>query len=815
MSEADTRENLVVPKLKDSGWKRTQIEREFPIRKKRYYINGEDYIPIEPPKKFADIVLKVNNVIVGVVEVKEEHHRAEEGFKQAKDYAERLNVPISYATNGHTIIVYDRRTLEEKPVDNFLGPNELYQIYKEWRGLENVNISPLEYLEYINPEYEKRAYQETAVKNVIEAIVKGQRKVLLTMATGTGKTYVSFQIVWKFIKSGYFTRVLFLADRTFLRDQAYEKYKPFKKARSKILGNTYAKNRKIYFSTYQTLYGNDLYKKIPRDFFDLIIIDECHRSRYGDWGAILDHFNTAYHLGMTATPRREDNIDVYDYFGKPVFEYSMGKAIEDGYLVPYKIYRILTNVDKNGLLLDPTMEVVYDDEIQLDKLKKVYYQPQFEREISLPERTKLMCKELKKIYERTGDYSKTIVFCVDIEHAEQVESTLNELMDREDFATEIVSEDKDDLPVFRDGERKFPVVATTVDLLSTGIDIPPLKNIVFMRPVGSTVLFKQIIGRGSRLSKNKGFFRIIDFTNATRLIDGWDVPSGGKGLQIENPEAPFDKQLTGFVVDAYTNDRIENARVKVKVGRFEKLTFTDEKGFFILNELPSNETVKVIITKDGYTMFTRRVETNNEMPLTFELKSQGRKQRKIVIEGIHITLAEKVEIELNGTSISKAEYKKYIKDNVLSAVHSLDELKNIWLNDKKRKDFLKRLAEKNARIEVLKYLDNMNDVDSFDIIAHLVFNAPLLSTNERVKMFFNLHSQEVEKFDDREREIVFSILEKYKRDGIDNLTPDVLNNADMREKNALKVLKNILGLQGIRPFFETLKSALYGNYFSA
>jgi len=498
MNEADTRENLVVVKLKEKEWKYDQIEREFPIKKKRYYVNGEDYLAIDPPKKFADIVLKINNVIAGVIEVKAEHRKAEEGLSQARDYAQRLNVPISYATNGQTIIMYDRRTLEEKDIDSFLNPDELYQIYKEWKSLENINVSPLEYPKYIDPEYETRAYEETAVKNVLEAIVKGQKKILLTMATGTGKTYVSFQIVWKLLKSGYFSRVLFLTDRTFLRDQAFNKYKAFKDGRLKLVGDSFKRTKKVYFATYQTLYGNDLYKKIPEDFFDLIVIDECHRSRYGDWGTMLDHFNTAYHLGMTATPRREDNIDVHDYFGNPVFEYSMGKAIEDGYLVPYKIYKITTNIDKSGLKLDSTMEIVYDDEVQPDKLRSVYYSPQFEREITLPERTEFMCNELKKIMKKTNDYSKTIIFCVDIEHAEQVTTSLNRLMNQEYFATKIVSEDKDDLPTFRDGERKFPVIATTVDLLSTGIDIPPLKNIVFMRPIGSTVLFKQIARWGQK-----------------------------------------------------------------------------------------------------------------------------------------------------------------------------------------------------------------------------------------------------------------------------------------------------------------------------
>jgi len=305
-------------------------------------------------------------------------------MSQARDYAQRLDVPIAFATNGHKILVYDRRIPKTEEIDRFLSPEETYQIYREWKGLENKNLSPLEYPYYISAGRKLRSYQETAVKRVIEAILKNQKRILLTMATGTGKTFTSFQIVWKLLKSNYFSRVLFLTDRVFLREQAYNDYEPFKQARFEIKNKKFNKNRQVYFATYQTLYSDDFYKTIPEDFFDLIIIDECHRSRYGEWGEILEHFDNAYHLGMTATPKREDNIDVYDYFGEPVFEYSMAQAIEDGYLVPYKIYKVLTNIDKEGLKLSGGEEIIYDDEIQTNPeefLKDYYKSEEFEREI--------------------------------------------------------------------------------------------------------------------------------------------------------------------------------------------------------------------------------------------------------------------------------------------------------------------------------------------------------------------------------------------------------------------------------------------------
>ncbi len=807
MNEDDTKENLVVPKLKKAGWKKEQLERQFPIKSKRYYVNGEEYIEVEPKKKFADIVLRVNNIIVGVVEVKSEKKTAEKGVAQAKDYSQRLDVPIAYATNGHKILIYDRRTLGVKEVDSFLTPKELLRIYVEFKGLPD-KLSPLEYPTYLIPDKRLRAYQETAVKNVVEAILKNQRKVLLTMATGTGKTLVSFQIVWKLVQSNFFSRVLFLTDRIFLRDQAYDAYEPFKHARTKIIGNSYKKNRKIYFSTYQTLYKEGLYKKIPRDFFDLIIIDECHRSRYGDWGIILDHFNTAYHLGMTATPRREDNIDVYEYFGEPVFKYSLAQAIEDGYLVPYKIYKIVTNVDKEGLIVEPGMEVTYDDEIDLNAVKPYYQPSEFERTITLPDRTKFMCERFLRILHETDKKAKTIIYCVDMQHAQDVTTFLNQLSNKENLATRIVSEEKDDLTVFRDEERLYPLIATTVDLLSTGIDIPHLRNIVFMKPIASTVLFKQIVGRGSRLSKGKGFFRIIDFTNATRLLDDWDVPGKIK-IDKEVPEKPFDRHLKGYVCDIESNERIEGAKVRVKVGRFSKDAFTDSDGFFELDGLPSNNTVKVIVTADKYKKLLKRVETNKDAIL-FELKPERVKPRKIKISGVDVTVSEEVEIEIHGNYISRAQYKKYVKDNVLKITHNLEELKGIWLDDKKRAKFIEELRENEINLDVIKYIEQLDTADGFDILAHIVFNAPLVTTEERVKRFLNLYSSKLEGFEGEVREIVLSVLEKYKKEGIENLSPEILTVEDMKKRNALRTLKEKLGIKGISTLFNELKRDIYG-----
>ena len=337
-SEDDTRVKMIDPKIKENGWKEEYIQRQYPIRDDRFFVEGETFKRL-PTAKFADYVVRYENVIIAVLEAKKEDEDPMTHLSQAQDYAKRLDVPFVYISNGKTIILHDRRTLKTEEVSEYLSPEEMYQAYVEWKKLGGIKKDALIYPLYLGIR-KPRSYQETAIKKTVENIIAGKHATLLTMATGTGKTTTAFQIIWKLVKSKQMHRVLFLTDRIILKDQAYGEFDAFGEARCKIEGGDFNKNRDIYFSTYQTLFTNDLYKQIPPDFFDLIVIDECHRSRYGDWGVVLEHFQNAQHLGMTATPKREDNIDVYKYFGEPVFEYSLGQAIEDGFLVPYKIYKV-------------------------------------------------------------------------------------------------------------------------------------------------------------------------------------------------------------------------------------------------------------------------------------------------------------------------------------------------------------------------------------------------------------------------------------------------------------------------------------------
>ena len=813
LSEADIKEKYITPAIRKNGWLEDYIIREYPITDDRFFVEGEDFKKVRT-RKFADYVLKYKDMILAVVEAKAEDEDPEKHLSQAQDYAKRLDIPFAYISNGKKTILYDRRNLKTKEVEEFLNPDEIYQSYLTWKDLSDKKTDALSHPLHISGSKKPRAYQETAIKSVIENIIKGDSKTLLTMANGTGKTYVAFQVVWKLVKSKQLHRVLFLTDRKILRDDSHSRdFEPFGEARHIIKDGTFNQNRNIYFSTYQTLFANDLYKQIPNDFFDLIIIDECHRSRYGDWGIVLDHFNTAHHLGMTATPKREDNIDVYEYFGEPVFEYSMGQAIEDGYLVPYKIYKVTTNLYKKGLHTSEAEEIIYDDEIEPEEIKDFYEPSEYERAISIPDQIDVLSNKVIELLNKTNPYGKTIIFCVDMIHAQNVKDKLNELKGKEEYATRIVAEDRDDLTQFRDKEMPMPVVATTVDLLSTGVDIPHLQNIVFMRPISSRVLFKQIIGRGSRLYEGKGFFRIIDFTNATRLIDEWDIPKGpgGNGTPPEEPIPPYDKLIFGVVVDNKNEEPIPNASITIKVGRWFKIGTADKDGVFKIFGLPSNDTVSFYVEKDGYKRFYKKAEPQkleSDAPYIFKMKPERTSGKKIKFKGVEVTIEEEIEVEFEGKKLSYAEYRKYSGDNIKGKIHSSKDLKEIWLNPDRKEKFIDDLEKEHVNIELIKSIDNLEDSDSFDIITHLAFNAPILTREDRIKSFMRDNAKVLNQQGESIRTAISDILDKYQYISEENLSAEVFKLPDM---NAVKEEIKKGYPEGLSGFMTFLKDRVYNQ----
>ena len=811
-SEDDTRVRFIDPQIHECGWEEEHLRRQFPIADDRFFVEGEKFRRL-PTRKFADYVLTYKSVVLAVLEAKAEDEDPMKHLSQAQDYAKRLDAPFAYISNGKAIYLHDRRTLKTEEVADYLSPEEMYQAYLAWKGLNSKSVDALTYPLHIAGARKLRAYQEAAIQKTIEAFTGGKQVALLTMATGTGKTYAAFQIVWKLVKSRTAHRVLFLTDRIILRDDAYSRdFEPFGEARCKIEGGGFNDTRDIYFSTYQTLFANDLYKKIPPDFFDLVIIDECHRSRYGDWGVILEHFNAAKHLGMTATPKRADNIDVYKYFGEPVFEYSLGQAIDDGYLVPYKIYKVATNLYREGLDVTTATEVLYDDEIDPEQVKDFYEPSEFEKVVTIPEQTDLLAQKVIDVLDKTNPYGKTIVFCVDMAHAQAVKDKLNELKGNEEYASRVVAEDKDDLGRFRDRERPMPVIATTVDLLSTGVDIPHIENIVFLRPIASRVLFKQIIGRGSRLFEGKGFFRIIDFTNATRLIDEWDIPEKPKPPKPpEEPLPPNDKLLMGVVIDDRSEEPVVSATVRVSVGRWDTVGRTDEGGKFKIFGLPSNDAVRVSIEHAEYRGINKKIaplKSDEETPYEFRLKAWKAVPRKITVKGVEVTIDEEVEVEFDGGKLSYAEYRKYSKDKIAKTVHSSDDLRDIWLDPEKRARLIADLEGLRVNVELIKAIENLEDIDTFDILAYIAFNAPLLTREDRVKHFMRLNAEDIDRYGAEVGEAIRDIMEKYKTGGEENLSAEVfmLPNMAARQEAVQEHYP-----KGLRGFVHAIRERVYAG----
>lgn len=581
--EKDTCRDYVLPLLRAAGWGDDQIVEQFPITAGRIVTVGKKHR--RGDALWADYVLEVEpGAPVAVVEAKREYAIPGKGLQQAKKYAELLDLPFAYSTNGKGIVEDDRDTGQENDrIKAFPAPEELWSRYRAWKGIIDDAVADGLLLPFNralrNPDgtvKEPRYYQRTAINRAVQAILAGDKRLLLTLATGTGKTFVSMQIVWKLWQShwraGRKPRILYLADRNVLVDQPIER--EFKPAFGegpiwKLHGEAKA-GREVYFALYQSLADsgedfNGIFRDFAPDFFDLVIVDECHRGSAraeSSWREILDHFGPAAQLGMTATPKRDETADSYEYFGDPIFEYSLAQGIDDGFLAPYRVRRVVLSPDAHGFAPSQGQLDLFGKEIP----DGLYTTPDFERVVSLLTRTEAAAKHLTEHLRRTDRMAKTIVFCVDQEHADQMRRALHNAnadltKQHPNYVVRIVSDEggigKGHLSDFADTEMDVPVIATTSQLLSTGVDLPTVHNIVLFRPVGSMALFKQMIGRGTRLfpDEDKLSFDIIDYSGATALfedpefdgpperVDEEEIDGEGNVVDesvVEEPEPTFD-----------------------------------------------------------------------------------------------------------------------------------------------------------------------------------------------------------------------------------------------------------------------------------
>jgi type I restriction enzyme R subunit len=542
-NEADTCRKLVVPKLQAAGWDSDphSIAEQRTVTDGRVIPVGKGFVR-KPPKR-VDYLLRHNRDFpIAVVEAKASYRTAADAVQQARNYAEMLGLKFAYATNGPDIIEIDYFTGRETGVPTFPTPDELWQRYQVGSGLTSPSqasqlLAPYNHVGGKTPRY----YQQIAINRTIEAILSGKKRVLLTMATGTGKTVVAFQICWKLWSTRWNgtgehrkPRILFLADRNILVDDPKDKtFAPFGDARHKIESGEIIYSREMYFAIYQALAEDErregLFRDYPPDFFDLIIVDECHRGSArsdSSWRVILEHFKPAFQLGMTATPLREDNRDTYVYFGNPIYEYSLRQGIDDGFLAPYRVHRIVTAWDAAGWRpsrdeLDRFGRSIPDDE---------YQTKDFERIVALRARTNAIARHLTDFLKKMDRFAKTIVFCVDQEHASEMRKALVNLnsdlvAQYPDYVARVTADEgaigRGHLSRFQDVDKVTPVILTSSQLLTTGVDAPTCKNVVLARIVGSMSEFKQIIGRGTRLRDDYGklWFNILDYTgSATRMF---------------------------------------------------------------------------------------------------------------------------------------------------------------------------------------------------------------------------------------------------------------------------------------------------------
>lgn len=723
-----------------------------------------------------------------MVEAKREYSIPAEGLQQAKDYAQRLDLPFSYSTNGIGIVEDDAHTgREDDTLQAFPGPDELWLRYCAWKGITNDAVADSLLLPFdrslTNPDgtiKEPRYYQRTAINRSLQAILRGEKRLLLTMATGTGKTFVAMQVVAKLWKSGVpegrNPRVLYLADRQILIDQPRQNYfaQAFGDGPLWTLQGNAKTGREIYFGLYQALSDkgkdhNGLFREFPPDYFDLIIVDECHRGsarQTSSWRRILEYFSPATQLGMTATPKREETIDTYEYFGEPLFTYSLAQGIEDGFLAPYRVRRVVLSPDAYGWSPNPGELDMFGKEIP----EGVYTTNDFERVVALLTRTEAAARHLTEYLRSTDRFAKTVVFCVDQEHADQMRRALHNAnsdltKQHPDYVVRIVSDEggigRGHLSRFADTETDTPVIATTSQLLSTGVDLPTVRNIVLFRPVGSMAFFKQMIGRGTRLfpEENKLSFDIIDYAGATRLFS--DPEFDGPPERIDTEEIDDE----GNVVDE---------------------TVVEEP------EPEPDDSTDVTIDPDDL----------DQPPLAKYYVDEG--EVWVTAEAIYHLNPETERLRL-------VEYREYVADTVRQLFPDINELRSRWSSRVGRDDVRDMLADRGIEVSDLAERVGLVDADPLDILVFIAWNLPLASRADRARRVQAEHAAFFKTYQPAAQQVLTLLLDKYATHGVSELDDlEVLSTPPLSELGSPTEIAGRFGsAEELRSAVEKLGELLY------
>ncbi|EFD5008361.1 TPA: DEAD/DEAH box helicase family protein [Escherichia coli] len=752
MTEADIITKCVMPAILNAGWDNTtQIRQEVKLRDGKVIVRGK--VAARRTVKSADIVLYHKpGIPLAVIEAKANKHEIGKGMQQGIEYARLLDVPFVFATNGDGFIFRDATAAEgeclEKQItlDDFPSPAELWQKFCLWKGYTQAQL-PVITQDYYDDGSGKspRYYQLQAINKTIEAVSNGQNRVLLVMATGTGKTYTAFQIIWRLWKSKNKKRILFLADRNILVDQTKNNdFQPFGTAMTKASGRTIDPAYEIHLALYQAITGPEedqkAFKQVAPDFFDLIVIDECHRGSASEdsaWREILDYFSSATQIGLTATPKETHEVSSTDYFGDPVYVYSLKEGIEDGFLAPYKVVRVDIDVDLQGWRptkgqTDLNGEVIDD---------RIYNQKDFDRTMVIDERTELVARTITDYLKRTNPMDKTIVFCNDIDHAERMRRALvnlnpEQVKKNDKYVMKITGDDeigKAQLDNFINPKKPYPVIATTSELMTTGVDAKTCKLVVLDQNIQSMTKFKQIIGRGTRIDERYGklWFTILDFKKATELFaderfDG--IPEKVMDTtpeDIADPESDFEEKL-------------------------EEISEHDDEQVTGVDEPPAPP----YQVKD----------TDDVGPLPEE---DEKKIRKFHVNGVAVgVIAQRVQYyDADGKLVTES-FKDYTRKTLLKEYASLDDFTRKWQDADRKEAIIHELEQQGIIWEVLAE-EVGKDLDPFDMLCHVVYGQPPLTRKERAE---NVRKRNYfTKYSEAAQAVLDNLLDKYADAGVQEI----------------------------------------------
>ena len=747
LSERDICTKFITPAVEKSGWnKLTQLLEEVSFTDGKIYVRGK--LTARGNQKRADYILYYKpNIPIAIIEAKDNKHSVRAGIQQALDYAHILDIPCVFSSNGDGFLFHDRTATDgnietEIGLDDFPTPQQLWEKYKKYKGITTETAEKIASQDYYfdGTNRKPRYYQQIAVNRTVEAIANGQNRIILVMATGTGKTYTAFQIIHRLWKSGAKKRILFLADRNALIDQTRRgDFKHFKDKMTVVKHRQIDKSYEIYLALYQGLSGSDedanVYKQFSPDFFDLIVIDECHRGSAKEdssWREILSYFKNATHIGLTATPKETKEISNTEYFGDPVYTYSLKQGIDDGFLAPYRVVRIGLNVDAEGWRPDQGKTDKDGNPVE----DRIYNRKDFDRNLVIEERTELVAKKLTEFLKGYDRFAKTIVFCVDIDHAERMRTALAKqnadlVAENYKYVMQITGdndEGKRELDNFINPEEKYPVIATTSELMTTGVDAQTCKVIVLDANINSMTKFKQIIGRGTRINEEYGkmYFTILDFRNATDLFADKDFD--GDPIRVKPVSQDID-------LSKIIDEEEESVEPIVDIETGEEIIITPPEIHYPEQDFPAS--------------------TLNEP------------REKIYVNGVDVSVlvSREMYFDQHGKPITTS-LKDHTKEIIKEKFASLDDFLNKWNTTDRKEAIIAELQEQGVMVEAL--YDAVNkEVDLFDLICHVAFDQPPLTRKERAN---NVKKRNYfTKYGDQAKKVLEALLDKYADEGITNI----------------------------------------------